>query len=348
MHRTLIAALTVALLGAPAFAQDRQTRVTVQADQEGVRDVLRRLEREHGLNYVVSEEVLARAGTVTCSLRDVPLEDALQAICAAAGLSITFRGSIGVILPVTERAPLPSVPEGVLGERDTFVPRRAAPAPARQPERQSAPPVREAAPPPRPANLDDSAMAIGSVVEVDLPNHRLQLMVDGAKRDFYLPDVEGGDPKLQAARLGQALTNLKAGYRVALLYRVEDGQSVLTDLIGGSQSSGREKRAGAKAPKITRRTAPAAPPTDRTAPESTLLPEGVLAGRFVSRDGDAVQVRKSDDSVVTCYVPPEGEDRRAKVLAVVEGLTPEARVYLTYERVDGRLVIKDSGITESK
>src|SRR5687768_7667755 len=96
-------ALGIGVVGvwAPALAAPgplADVKVDVIEDAQPVRDVLRRLEERHGLNYVVSEQVLARAGTVTVRLRGIPLDVALEAICSAAGLSCELRGPLVVIV----------------------------------------------------------------------------------------------------------------------------------------------------------------------------------------------------------------------------------------------------------
>jgi len=354
MNARAILLVGTLLLAGPVFAAPNPlSEVTVDVIEEAqpVRDVLRRLEAKHGLNYVVSEEVLRRAGSVTVHLKHVPLDDALGAICAASGLDLRINGSILVILPARRPAPLPEVTEGLLPRNapavreERFLPGEP-PAARRSPAREEREEERAPATP-------AGSMAVGNVVEVDLPNRRLQLHVDGVKRDFYLPDESGSDPNLQTARLSHALSLMEEGFRVALLYRREGSRSLITDLIGGAQV--RAATLGQRRPSRQRRgagqKAPPPPTNARTAPEapSAELPEGVLAGRFLGRDGEQVQIERGDGEVLTCFLPQADEDpeRRDKVVGVVEGLVPQSRVFLTFERVDGKIYIKDTGITEA-
>lgn len=359
----LLIGLLLAGTAAPALAAPNQLRevvVDVQAEGEPVRDVLRRLEREHGLNYVVSEAALAEAGAVTVRFKQVPLDFALEAICSAAGLSMEVRGPILVILPkpADARPRLPEVDEGILppgAAAKRFVPERppapaAGPAEPRRATGSTGAPARS--PASRSSEGQGDAMAVGDVLEVDLPNRRLQLRVDGLKRDFYLPPAEEVGPQNQTARLARALATLEQGNRVALLYRNEaPGRAEITNLIGGGKVTEPEAAFQPRRP-VARRGGerpPPAPASARTAPEAEQLPEGVLAGRFAGREGEEVKVVRGDGEVVTCLLPSaEDAERREKVIEVVDGLAKDARVFLTYEVIDGKLWIRDTGLTESR
>ena len=62
------------LLTGTAFAGPTplsEIEVDLVEEAQPVRDVLRRLQAKHGLNYVVSEEVLRGAGSVTVHLKQV-------------------------------------------------------------------------------------------------------------------------------------------------------------------------------------------------------------------------------------------------------------------------------------
>ncbi|MCO5171686.1 MAG: hypothetical protein M9894_35735 [Planctomycetes bacterium] len=334
-------ALALALAATPALARGPLSDLVVDVaeDAQPVRDVLRRLEQRHGLNYVVSEEVLARAGTVTVRLKQVPLDVALESICSAAGLACEVRGPVIVIVPKEPGAPapLPRVQEGVLPDR-------------RPPEDPTTdlPPAR--------AGREDLT-AIGKLEEVDLDERRLQLRIDGTKVDFYLPrQGQGADDALQALRLEQAIAGLKPGARVALLYRRDAGRSVVTALIGGTRPAPRPATARPAAapreegPRDLRRAdaprptpppeKPAPAPTPQPAPDEVPLPEGTLAGRFVEREGDAVRIRRGDGVVVTLALPPaEPADRRERVVAAIDALEPDAQLFVIYEVVGEAKVI---------
>lgn len=292
--------LAIGVVAAVAAPDLSEITVDVVAEERPVRDVLQDLQVRHGLNYVVSQRTLEDAGLVNVQLKQVPLDAALQAICSACGLNLEINGPILVILPKTQAPRLPEVTTGVLrkgANQQPVRPRRPAP-----PATTSSP---ETAPPPAVGARE--LMAVGDVVEVDLPNRRLRLVVDGAKRDFYLPPVDRPDPKLQTARLGQALAKLKKGHRVALLYELEGARSLLTNLIGGTKVADAEvpgrttrgRETAPRQPKKVKRPPPAPQPGTRTAPESENLPEGVLAGRFVSRDGEEIRIRRADGEVLT-------------------------------------------------
>ncbi|MBX3469219.1 MAG: hypothetical protein KF878_20285 [Planctomycetes bacterium] len=354
MRNALASVALAFLLATPALARGGPLSdliVDVAEDAQPVRDVLRRLEQRHGLNYVVSEELLARAGTVTVRLKQVPLDVALESICSAAGLACEVRGPVIVIVPKDPGAPapLPRVREGVLPER-------------RPPDDPTSD-----LPPPR-ANQDDLT-AIGKLEEVDLDERRLQLRIDGTKVDFYLPrQGQGADDALSVLRLQQAVSGLKPGARVALLYRRDAGRSVVTALIGGTRppparpTSPRPAAAPREDGPRDLRRADAPPPAPVPAPppvakapvdappeaEEVPMPEGTLAGRFVGREGEVVRVRRGDGVVVVLTLPPaEQADRRERVLAAVDALEPDGQIFLIYEVVDGAKVIAGT-ITQSR
>ncbi|HBP16736.1 MAG TPA: hypothetical protein DEA08_02945, partial [Planctomycetes bacterium] len=234
----LIQAAALTLGGAtPALAQRAplsETMVDVSADREPVRDVLRRLEGRHGLNYVVSEEVLAGAGSVTVRLKQVPLEDALQAICAACGLSLEIRGRILVILPRETRRLLPPVRKS---GGSSLVPKKGeSPSSVEAPRRPAQPrrPLRAAN-----SGKRELARAVGTVIEVDRKNRLLRVDVDGLKRDFYFIPPEGSGVA-QTARLEGAMARLAKGHRVALEYCREGRRSLVVSLVGGDEV--RDKR----------------------------------------------------------------------------------------------------------
>jgi hypothetical protein len=353
MKKLLYAAAVLGLLALPAQASPglADVKVDVIEDAQAVRDVLRRLEERHGLNYVVSEEVLARAGTVTVRLRGVPLDVALESICSAAGLACELRGPVIVIIPKEPgaRPALPRVDAGVI------------------PERRNDP---TSDVPPPPASSDEGMQAVGRVEEVDLEERRLQLRIDGTKLDFYLPPTGDGDPSLQAARLEGAIARLKPGARVALLYRREGGRSIMTDLIGGTTSRSRAPRAAmpregeaqGEDQRVEQVLTPPASPSQRPAPAPAapvvppaneadaveLLPEGgVLTGRFVDRVDEVVRIRRADDVVVVLQLPPaeEGSDRRDRVLQAIGALKANDRIFVTYEAAGEAKVITGT-ITE--
>lgn len=291
--------LTCALalgLGAGLFAarpagaapsQLSEVVVTVEEDEQPLMDVLRRLEQAHGLNYVISQEVVRRGGTVTVHLKQVPLDVALESICAACGLSLEIRGPVLVILPRpgTETPVVPRVESGVsrpaLVEQAEQAERERA---AREPARPQAPGVAPPAPAPVVQREEpDLAQTVGTLLEIDRPERRLVLRVDGLKRDFFLPDREDPDlPGLQINRLEQSLDTLKPGTRIAILYRRDAIRPVVTDLVGGAFSGTSEARQQELARQRRARERRAA--ADAAAVGS---PAGVLAGQPASEPGEA-------------------------------------------------------------
>lgn len=352
MKRTLLASIIIGVLGAPtAFAAPgplAEVKVDVLEDNQPVRDVLRRLEERHGLNYVVSEQVLSRAGTVTVRLRGVPLDLALEAICSAAGLSCELRGPLVVIVPKEPgaRPALPNVEHGVV------------------PDSRPAPNDPTSDVPPPPARAEDPLQAMGKLEEIDLENRRVQLRIDGVKRDFYLPTSGVG---LQVSNLESAVGSLKPGSRVAFLYkRDESGRSVITDLIGGTRPprGARTRPAGAprdeaadiapiETQQQTRRLRPAqtdqpdvplGPEVPAPAEASNLpLPEGALAGKLVGREGEIVRILRGDGEVFELHVPPADDSgRRERVMAAIDTLRADDQLLVTYEDKDGVRYIKDT------
>jgi hypothetical protein len=347
MRNMWLGAAALVVAAAPALAAPgplSQVNVDVIEDAQPVRDVLRRLEERHGLNYVVSEQVLARAGTVTVRLKQVPLDVALESICAAAGLSCELRGPVIVIIPRgearsadrTTQAPLPEVREGVVRE----------PGGGRDRDQTS-----DAGAPP-PAQQDEPLQAVGRLEEVDTENGRIQLRIDGTKVDFYLPEAGGADPAMQGTRLRSAVASLRPGSRVALLYRREEGRSVISDLIGGTRPprARRPQPAGMPRDQVEGETPAATPaPAAEGAQNQLEVPEGALAGKFVAREGEAVRIKLGDGSVVELQLPPaqEGSDRRQRVQGAIDALRPDDQILVTYEEANGARVITNT-ITSSR
>lgn len=373
----LAAALLVAAPTPARAAPGPLSEVIVDVLEEGapIRDVLRRLEERHGLNWLAADDALDRAGLVTVRLRRVPLDVALEAICAACGLSIEPRGSILIIRARPDGAPppLPRVEEG-LAPRDDGRPRLPAPDAPTGGDR---------------IELED-LQASGRLVELDLDAKRVQLSIEGTRVDFVVRAIPG--QQLQVTRLGSALHTLRKGSRVALLYRRDGDDNVITGIVGRTDPHyGRrpervttpppagmprgEGEADVAAPSSLTPTPLArtdeapeeeAPPlqpaprplTPKPRPQ-VLVPDGALAGTFVGRTGEVVQVRLATAQVVELRLPPEAApdadaaktamaERRAKVLAAIDQLRADDKIALTYEELaDGTRVITNT-ITQSR
>jgi hypothetical protein len=356
-----VALLTcVVFLAPPALAAPdlSEVIVDVKEDQQPVREVLRRLQLQHGLNYVVSEQVLAQAGTVTVQLSQVPLDDALAAICAACGLELSFRGSILVMLPSGGRPLLPKADVGLLPRgasrdgpikpvgRDAFLSSKRARTPVAKT------PVATG-----PAGDGQSSMMVGTVGEVDMEKGRLQLKADGVKRDFYLAAGEEGEHSIRYDKLRRAFSTMKPGHRVALLYTREGNRSVVTNLIGGDKvresqipTNGDRRRRRARGPAPLRAGPPAASPGAKPVPAKPrrVLPEGVLAGRFVSNENGVVKIKRADGKVIECVLPTDDKPARDKLEKVIASLKVDSQVFMTYKADSaGKLVIR-GGISEVK
>lgn len=250
--------LALALLAAsPSLASPgplSEVIVTVSEDEQPLAAVLKKLQEAHGLNYVVSQEVLKQAGMVTVHLKDVPLDVALESICAGCGLRLEVRGPV---LVISQR-----------GKDEPALPR----VDARLPEPVESEPGRPPAPEPQRSRLDeaDLAQAVGTLVLVDPKNRLVQLRVEGVKRDFYLPDKDDLSlPGDQVSRLEQSLSTLKPNTRIALLYRRHATRPVVTDLVGGAfndtPQARRDRARRSRKPRPEADVAPVATPTESKA-----------------------------------------------------------------------------------
>lgn len=362
LSRLPLFALTGLLLATPvcmAAPRKALSEITVDVQAEGrpVLEVLRKLERDHELNYVVAERVLEQAGLVNVHLRQVSLEDALHAISAACGLRLQIRGRIVILLPEARRA---AVPAPVRGRRP--VERRPAPEPRRESAPKARPDDFSARPSPERGGKA-LARAVGEVLSVDVKTGRLQLDTDGLKVDFYAPTAkEIGDPS-RAARMRSTLARLEVGHKVALEYRRLKSRLIIESLVGGTKvrdhalalvrrKRGAEEGDAKKEPAPRRgkkRRGVTAKRNPLQAPESTaVIPDGVLTGTFVSYADDQAKVKRGDGEVVTVHVPSDDADLRAKIVTVLERLKPGARVFFMYEGVKGKMILKSTGITEVK
>jgi hypothetical protein len=363
ISRLPLFALTGLLLTAPvclAAPRKSLSEITVDVEAEGrpVLEVLRKLERDHELNYVVADRVLERAGLVNVHLRQVSLEDALHAISAACGLRLQIRGRIVILLPEATRA---AVPAPVRGRRP--LERRPEPEARREPRRKARPDDFAARPSEKRSNKN-LARAVGEVLSVDVKKGHLQLDSDGLKVDFYAPTAaEAGDPS-RAARMRSTLARLEVGHKVALEYRRLKSRLIIESLVGGTKVRDnalamiRRKRGEGEEDDAKKERAPrrgkkrrgvTAKRNPLQAPESTgVVPDGVLTGTFVDYADEKARVKRGDGEVVSVYVPSDDADLRAKIVTVLERLKPGARVFFMYEGVDGKMILKSTGITEVK
>lgn len=382
MKKSWLLVLTAALVAAaptPARAAPGPlSEVIVDVLEEGapIRDVLRRLEERHGLNWLAADDALDRAGLVTVRLRRVPLDVALEAICAACGLAIEPRGSILIIRSRADGAPppLPRVQEG-LAPSDDGRPRLPAPDAPVGGDR---------------IELED-LQASGRLVELDLAAKRVQLSIEGTRVDFIVRAIPG--QQLQVSRLGSALHTLRKGSRVALLYRRDGDDNVITGIVGRTDPHyGRRPErvttpppagmprgegevaapssltptgqapttlAPAEEPEEELPLQPAPRPLTPKPRPPVLVPDGALAGSFVARIGDLVQVKLATGQIVDLRLPPSAPadadaattamaERRAKVLAAIDQLREDDKIALTYEEQDDGTRVITNTITQSR
>lgn len=93
----LALALAVSLLAAAPARADEAGPVTLHVENQPLNEVLDALVKSHGLNYVVSGTSIKAAGNVYCHLDKVPLDRAVQMLCAACNLEAEIQGRFVVI-----------------------------------------------------------------------------------------------------------------------------------------------------------------------------------------------------------------------------------------------------------
>jgi len=102
MRRAALAALLcLALLASQASAADRGPLMSMELRDVEIKEVLRAIGQEHGINIIADDTV---AGKVTVSLRDVPLWDALDSILKSKGYSYRVAPGGVVIIEPAEKA----------------------------------------------------------------------------------------------------------------------------------------------------------------------------------------------------------------------------------------------------
>ncbi|MCA8924076.1 MAG: STN domain-containing protein [Planctomycetes bacterium] len=334
-------ALVIALLAiSTAWGQSQLSEVVVDVEEQGQKliDVLRKLQQEHGLNYAVSHATLEEAGLVSVSLKQVPLDVALESILSACDLNLEIRGTVLVILPrgVKPAERLPSVPTGLPKE---------------------APPTRSYPDAP-PTSPDDPPLseAIGVTQEIDLEDKRLRIRVDGVARDFFLPAGNA----LLTERLKGSIMRLKPGEPIHVLYEPDGTRPVIRALIGGAYAGEETRRQAQQRP-----TRPVKPRKDEnvvgspsaetraatprsTGRNRTTAPEGgaetieaPIVGTFVGVGGGVVKIKRADGEVFSCLMPADDADAREKCEAAFRDLEPGVRVILVCHELEGRRVIRD-------
>ncbi len=254
-HRRKIIAWGVGLgllLGVAQTARpdepSKPQNVSIEADHEPLLAVIKRICASQGLNFVANDAALEKAGKISLSLRDVPLETALEVICEAYSLEARVRNRILMVRPRGDAAAAPTEPAKksryLPEEKREDAPRADKPGVAPSPV---APRV-EQNPGPQPAKGEAAPistvvihsassgattggghMVVGAVVEVAKDSVKVKES-SGDPREFCIaPDEDGS----RSSRLVTALRRLKPGDRIALEYRVVEGRAFITNLVGG-------------------------------------------------------------------------------------------------------------------
>ncbi|MBI4685132.1 MAG: type IV pilus secretin PilQ [Nitrospirae bacterium] len=86
-----------------AYAEDKGPLVSIELRDVELRDVMRAIGQEHGINIIVDEKL---TGKVTVSLRNVPLWDAIDSILKGKGYSYIKESNIVSIVPLEDDADL--------------------------------------------------------------------------------------------------------------------------------------------------------------------------------------------------------------------------------------------------
>lgn len=240
--------LLIGVAGTSRSEEPKVQTVSIDADHEPLLVVIKRLCAAQGLGFVANDAALDKAGKVSLSLHDVPLETALDVICEAYALEARVRNKILVVRPKGIETG-PSEP----AKKNRFLPeepRGAVPSPA--PVEPAAPRVERDPAPSRvaPGTAGGEAapittvvihsgasggttggghMIVGTVVELAKDSVKVK-EASGDPRDFTIAQ---GDDGARASRLGVALRRLKVGDRIALEYRVVEGHAFITNLVGG-------------------------------------------------------------------------------------------------------------------
>lgn len=100
LRKVLYPAFVLLILACPSAAEDRGPLVSMTLRDAELKDVLMDIGQEHGLNMIIDERV---SGTVTVSLRDVSLWDALDSMLESRGYAYRrIGGSLIVVEPASD------------------------------------------------------------------------------------------------------------------------------------------------------------------------------------------------------------------------------------------------------
>jgi hypothetical protein len=251
-HRAKIIAWGVGLgllIGTPVARADEEKvpNVTLEADHEPLLSVIKKICATQGLGFVANDQALDKAGRVSLSLHDIPLEQALEVICEAYSLEAHLRGRILVVRPRDAAATTSEALEPHPRRGNRFMPEEPKEAPPESP-RSEPPPERG----PTPLSSETAPVSsigvhtattvgggqyvVGTVVEVGRDSIKVK-EASGDPVEFFV--ATGVDDNARSSRLTVALRRLKVGDRIALEYRVVEGRPCINSLIGGGDPQGK-------------------------------------------------------------------------------------------------------------
>lgn len=91
--------LIILIMTANSFASDKGPLVSLELRDVELRDVIRAIGQEHGINIIVDEKI---TGRVTVSLRNIPLWDAIDSILKGKGYAYIKEDNIVRVVPMSE------------------------------------------------------------------------------------------------------------------------------------------------------------------------------------------------------------------------------------------------------
>jgi hypothetical protein len=211
--------------------------VTIEAENKPLLEILKELGETQGLNYVVSQKASEAAGNVNCRLKELPVDRAIQMLCAACNLEAEVQGRFVIIrLPKDGRKPRFNFPDkagaepskrpgtggvkGILKKSGLPISKNGS-SPARKSSNSTE--VAENAP---------LQTAVGRV----LSNTKQTIIIEdeyGKSATYYLPK-SGTVPSGYIFKLKKAVETLRPGHRAVLsFYVLKDGKRVMKSVIGG-------------------------------------------------------------------------------------------------------------------
>lgn len=96
---TALGFLIILIIAVNSFASDKGPLVSLELRDVELRDVIRAIGQEHGINIIVDEKI---TGKVTVSLRNIPLWDAIDSILKGKGYAYIKEDNIVRVVPMSE------------------------------------------------------------------------------------------------------------------------------------------------------------------------------------------------------------------------------------------------------